>query len=164
MYKRQGLTSNDLTSLKKYLDSDESTIADDATSIEYSYSVSPQIYRQDADGSVHQVNPDSTLSMLGLGSSGSGSTSVTSSLMNSMGSNTSVFYQLPANSDLYKSQYEVKAGRWPEKPTECVAVLSKYGTVTDYALYSMGLRDSAELDKMIQQFACLLYTSPSPRD
>ena len=148
-----GLTSNDLTSLKKYLDSDESTIADDATSIEYSYSVSPQIYRQDPDGSVHQVNPDSTLSMLGLGSSGSGSTSVTSSLMNSMGSNTSVFYQLPANSDLYKSQYEVKAGRWPEKPTECVAVLSKYGTVTDYALYSMGLRDSAELDKMIQQFA-----------
>ena len=148
-----GLTSNDLTSLKKYLDSDESTIADDATSIEYSYSVSPQIYRRDADGSVHQVNPDSTLSMLGLGSSGSGSTSVTSSLMNSMGSNTSVFYQLPANSDLYKSQYEVKAGRWPEKPTECVVVLSKYGTVTDYALYSMGLRDSAELDKMIQQFA-----------
>ena len=48
---------------------------------------------------------------------------------------------------------EVKAGRWPEKPTECVVVLSKYGTVTDYALYSMGLRDSAELDKMIQQFA-----------
>ena len=71
--------------------------------------------------------------MLGLGSSGSGSTSVTTSLMNSVGSNTSVFYQLPANSDLYKSQYEVKAGRWPEKPTECVAVLSKYGTVTDYA-------------------------------
>ena len=148
-----GLTSNDLTSLKKYLESDESTIAEDATSIEYSYSAQPQIYRQDADGSVHQVNPDSTLSMLGLGNSGSSSTSVTSSLMNSVGSNTSVFYQLPANSDLYRSQYEVKAGRWPEKPTECVMVLSKYGTVTDYALYSMGLRDSAELDKMIQQFA-----------
>ena len=146
-----GLTSNDLTSLKKYLESDESTIAEDATSIEYSYSAQPQIYRQDADGSVHQVNPDSTLSMLGLGNSGS--SSVTSSLMNSVGSNTSVFYQLPANSDLYRSQYEVKAGRWPEKPTECVMVLSKYGTVTDYALYSMGLRDSAELDKMIQQFA-----------
>ena len=148
-----GLTSNDLTSLKKYLESDESTIAEDATSIEYSYSAQPQIYRQDADGSVHQVNPDSTLSMLGLGNSGSSSTSVTSSLMNSVGSNTSVFYQLPANSDLYRSQYEVKAGRWPEKPTECVMVLSKYGAVTDYALYSMGLRDSAELDKMIQQFA-----------
>ena len=148
-----GLTSNDLTSLKKYLESDESTIAEDATSIEYSYNAQPQIYRQDADGSVHQVNPDSTLSMLGLGNSGSSSTSVTSSLMNSVGSNTSVFYQLPANSDLYRSQYEVKAGRWPEKPTECVMVLSKYGTVTDYALYSMGLRDSAELDKMIQQFA-----------
>ena len=148
-----GITTNDLKSLKQYLETTDTTVADNATAVEYAYNVSPQIYRQDADGSVHQVNPDSTLSMLGLGSSGSGSTSVTSSLMNSMGSNTSVFYQLPANSDLYKSQYEVKAGRWPEKPTECVAVLSKYGTVTDYALYSMGLRDSAELDKMIQQFA-----------
>ena len=27
------------------------------------------------------------------------------------------------------------------------------GTITDYALYALGLRDSAELDKMIQQFA-----------
>ena len=45
-----GIGSNDLTSLKKYLESDECTIRGDATSIEYSYNVSPQIYRQDADG------------------------------------------------------------------------------------------------------------------
>lgn len=145
-----GLTSNDLASLKKYLESGESTIPEDATSIEYGYSVSPQIYRQDADGTVRQVNPDSTLAMLGLGVTTT--SSATNNLLNSV-TNTSVFYQLPANSDLYKSQYEIKAGRWPEKPTECVVVLSKYGTVTDYALYSMGLRDSAELDKMLQQFA-----------
>ena len=36
---------------------------------------------------------------------------------------------------------------------ECVAVLGADGTITDYALYALGLRDSAELDKMIQQFA-----------
>ena len=148
-----GLTSNDLTSLKKYLDSDESTIADDATSIEYSYSVSPQIYRQAPTAVCIRSTRTPPSRCWGWEARVPGSTSVTSSLMNSMGSNTSVFYQLPANSDLYKSQYEVKAGRWPEKPTECVAVLSKYGTVTDCALYSMGLRDSAELDKMIQQFA-----------
>ena len=47
-----GISSNDLTSLKKYLESDECSIRDDATSIEYSYNVSPQIYRQDADGSI----------------------------------------------------------------------------------------------------------------
>ena len=142
-----GITSNDLQSLKTYLESDDCTIAEDATSIEYSYNVQPQIYREDADGSIRQVNPDSSLSSLGISS-----TSSTNSMMSSM-MNTSVFYQLPESDELYNSQYEVKAGRWPEKYNECVAVLGADGTITDYALYALGLRDSAELDKMIQQFA-----------
>ena len=142
-----GITSNDLKSLKTYLESDGCTIAEDATSIEYSYNAQPQIYREDADGSIRQVNPDSSLSSLGISS-----TSSTNSMMSSM-MNTSVFYQLPESDELYNSQYEVKAGRWPEKYNECVAVLGADGTITDYALYALGLRDSAELDKMIQQFA-----------
>ena len=142
-----GITSNDLKSLKTYLESDDCTIAEDATSIEYSYNVQPQIYREDADGFIRQVNPDSSLSSLGISS-----TSSTNSMMSSM-MNTSVFYQLPESDELYNSQYEVKAGRWPEKYNECVAVLGADGTITDYALYALGLRDSAELDKMIQQFA-----------
>ena len=142
-----GITSNDLKSLKTYLESDDCTIAEDATSIEYSYNVQPQIYREDADGSIRQVNPDSSLSSLGISSASS-----TNSMMSSM-MNTSVFYQLPESDELYNSQYEVKAGRWPEKYNECVAVLGADGTITDYALYALGLRDSAELDKMIQQFA-----------
>ena len=142
-----GITSNDLKSLKTYLESDDCTIAEDASSVEYSYNVQPQIYREDADGSIRQVNPDSSLSSLGISS-----TSSTNSMMSSM-MNTSVFYQLPESDELYNSQYEVKAGRWPEKYNECVAVLGADGTITDYALYALGLRDSAELDKMIQQFA-----------
>ena len=142
-----GITSNDLKSLKTFLESDDCTIAEDATSIEYSYNVQPQIYREDADGSIRQVNPDSSLASLGISS-----TSSTNSMMSSM-MNTSVFYQLPESDELYNSQYEVKAGRWPEKYNECVAVLGADGTITDYALYALGLRDSAELDKMIQQFA-----------
>ena len=59
-----GITSNDLKSLKTYLESDDCTIAEDATSIEYSYNAQPQIYREDADGSIRQVNPDSSLSSL----------------------------------------------------------------------------------------------------
>ncbi len=142
-----GITSNDLKSLKQFLESDSSTIRDNTTAIEYSYNVAPQIYRQDADGSIRQVNPDSSLSSLGI-SSDSSSNSIMSSMMN-----TSVFSELPATSDLYDSQYEVKAGRWPEAYNECVLVLDASGSVTDYTLYAMGLRDNAELDKMIQQFA-----------
>ena len=84
-----------------------------------------------------------------LGLSGVGSTNeMVSSMMD-----TSVFYALPRNESLYNTQYDVKAGRWPENYNECVVVLAADGSVTDYALYALGLRDSAELDKMVQQFA-----------
>ena len=142
-----GITSNDLKSLKTYLESDTCSIGESVSSVEYSYNVQPQIYRQDPDGSIRQVNPDSSLSALGISS-----TSSTNNMMASM-MNTSVFYQLPASDALYHSQYEVKAGRWPESYNECVAVLGADGSITDYALYALGLRDNAELDKMIQQFA-----------
>ena len=138
---------NDLKSLKTYLESDACSIGESVSSVEYSYNVQPQIYRQDPDGSIRQVNPDSSLSALGISS-----TSSTNNMMASM-MNTSVFYQLPASDALYHSQYEVKAGRWPENYNECVAVLGADGSITDYALYALGLRDNAELDKMIQQFA-----------
>ena len=142
-----GITSNDLKSLKAYLESDDCDISDSVSSVEYSYNVQPQIYRVDEDESIRQVNPDSSLASLGISS-----TSSTNSMMSSM-MNTSVFYQLPASDDLYNSQYEVKAGHWPENYNECVAVLGADGSITDYALYALGLRDNAELDKMIQQFA-----------
>ena len=106
--------------------------------------MSPQIYRQDPDGSIRQVNPDSSLSALDISS-----TSSTNNMMASM-MNTSVFYQLPASATLYHSQYEVKAGRWPASYNECVAVLGADGSITDYALYALGLRDNAELDKQIE--------------
>lgn len=137
--------TNDLKSLKAYLESGESGIEDYVNSIEYSYNVTPQIYRQDGEN-VHRVNPDSSFDALGLGSSAS-----SSSLMSSMMS-TNVFYELPSESALYESQYDVKAGRWPENYNECVVVLSSSGSVSDFLLYTLGLRDSMELDDMIQQF------------
>ena len=142
-----GITTNDLKSLKQYLETTDTTVADNATAVEYAYNVSPQIYRQDPDGSIRQVNPDSSLSSLGI-SSETSSNNIMSSMMN-----TSVFSELPQTPELYASQYDVKAGRWPEAYNECVLVLDATGSVTDYALYALGMRDNAELDKMIQQFA-----------
>ena len=113
--------------------------------VEYSYSVTPQIYRQDVDG-IRQVNPDTSFDALGLGSS-SGSNSMMSSIMS-----TDVFYEMPENAGLYESQYDVKAGRWPENYNECVLVLTSGGGISDFLLYTLGLRDSMELDEMIQQF------------
>ena len=140
------MNSNDLKSLKKYLDSDESGIEKYTTAVEYTYGVTPQIYRQDAD-SVRQVNPDQSFAALGLGST-AGSNSMMSSMMS-----TNVFYEMPENEKLYKNQYEVKAGRWPENYHECVLVLTSNGSISDFMLYTLGLRDQMELDDMIREFA-----------
>ena len=65
---------------------------------------------------------------------------------------TDVFYEMPEDSGLYQSQYDVKAGHWPENYNECVLVLTSGGGISDFMLYTLGLRDSMELDEMIQQF------------
>ena len=139
------MDSNDLESLKAYLDSGDSGIEQYTNAIEYSYNVTPQIYQQDGDG-IRQVNPDTSFEALGLGSA-SGSNSLMSSMMS-----TDVFYEMPEDSGLYQSQYDVKAGHWPENYNECVLVLTSGGGISDFMLYTLGLRDSMELDEMIQQF------------
>ena len=140
------MNSNDLESLKNYLDNEEASgIRKYTNALEYSYNVSPQIFKENGD-KIRQVNPDKSFSALGLGSSTS-----SNSMMSSMMS-TDVFYEMPKNSRLYEKQYEVKAGRWPKKYNECVVVLTSDGSISDFMLYTLGLRDSMELDEMIQQF------------
>ena len=138
--------SNDLASLKKYLDSDESKIYDYAKDVEYTYDVTPLIYNSDISN-LRQLNPDVTFSSLGIGSSQS-----SNSLMSSMMS-TDVFYQMPEDSNLYEKQYDVKAGKWPTNSNECVLVLSKNGNISDFLLYTLGLRDYDELDEFVAEFS-----------
>ena len=138
--------SNDLTSLKEYLDSNKGDLSKNTKSVEYTYNVVPQIYSANTE-SIRQVNPDRSFAALGLGAS-----STSNSTMSSMMS-TNVFYQMPQNTDLYQEQYDVKAGRWPKKYNECVLVLNNNGKISDFMLYTLGLRDYSELDTMIQQFS-----------
>ena len=138
--------SNDLASLKKYLESDESNIKEYAKAIEYTYNISPQIYSSDIEN-IKQVNPNTSFSSLGIGSSTS-----SNSMMSSMMS-TDVFFQMPSNTDLFEDQYDVKAGNWPSKYNECVLVLTSKGNISDYMQYTLGLRDFEELENMINQFA-----------
>ena len=139
------MNSNDLKSLKVYLDSGKSDIEQYTKAVEYAYNVTPQIYRETKD-SVRQVHPDQSFSAMGLGTSTSAG-SVMSSMMS-----TNVFYKMPDNTDLYESQYDVKAGRWPKNYNECVLVLTGNGGMSDFLLYTLGLRDEVELDDMVQSF------------
>lgn len=66
---------------------------------------------------------------------------------------TDMFFEMPNDPGLYEGQYDVKAGRWPERYDECVLVLTGSGGMSDLMLYTLGLRDSTELDEMVSQFA-----------
>ena len=139
--------SNDLASLKKYLDNGDSGIDQYVNSIEYGYNIAPQLFSSDIEDGVRQVNPDKSFSSIGFGSATS-----TNGIMSSMMS-TNVFYEMPSDPDLYQDQYDVVAGTWPQRYNDIVLVLTPNGKVSDFMLYTMGLRDHSELDDMVRAFA-----------
>lgn len=139
--------SNDLASLKEYLDNGDSGIDQYVNSIEYGYNITPQLFSSDTEDGVRQVNPDKSFSSIGFGSATS-----TNGIMSSMMS-TNVFYEMPSDPDLYQDQYDVVAGTWPQSYNDIVLVLTPNGKVSDFMLYTMGLRDHSELDDMVRAFA-----------
>ena len=133
-----GLTSNDLESLKEFFDSGESGIEKNIKAIEYTYDVVPQIYVK-AHDRIRRVNPEQALDSLGM------------EYESAKTLNLVAFYQMPETESLYQSEYEVKSGRWAQSYDECVVVLDKDGTITDTALYPLGLLDTDELDSIVKK-------------
>ncbi len=146
MFSRVG--SNDLAALKTYLEEPESGIDSYVNAIEYTYSVTPQIYLPDTSEKVRQVNPDNTFASLGMNSFGSSSSSFAS-----FGMSSGLFRQLMENTSIAESQYDVLAGHWPENYNELVLVTSDGGAISDYAFYLMGLRDMGDLEQMVDALA-----------
>lgn len=142
------LDSNDLKSFKKHLEKEETDrkLKKYASAIEYNFDVLPQIYLIN-NGSFRKVNPDQTFQSLGLGSE------MSSSTIMSMSMTTDTFYALPDSSSMYKGQYELRAGRWPEKYNEVIVILSPNGKITDMTLYTLGLKDTRDLEKAVKKFA-----------
>ena len=139
-----GTNENDLRSLRAYLESDASSIHENSASVEYSYATGPLLYRQNDDGTVRQVFPDDTLSALSNTNSAAG-------IVSSM-SNQNVFCEMAEEPSLYEDQYDVLAGHWPTAYNEAILVLNADGSVSDFALYLLGVRDDAELDNFIRQY------------
>lgn len=140
----ESVGSNDLASLKEFLDHGGDGITDHTQSIQYSYNVTPQIFTNNAHG-IRQVNPDKSFSALGFGGVDSTSSLVSASM------STNVFHQLVDDTNLVEQQYDVVAGTWPKDERDVVVVLTSNGAISDFMAFAMGLRDPAELDRMVSQ-------------
>ena len=133
------LSTNDLKSFKNHLEKNYSEVKDDLSSVKYSYSVEPFIYTKDATKKIAKLNPSN------LFSSAMGSSSMMSSF------SSSVYSQMIDDQETLNNSYDVLAGRWPQKYDEMVIVLSERNTISDLLVYSLGFRDTEELNDIVKK-------------
>ena len=135
--------SNDMTSFKAWLDDGGDGIDKEVNAIQYSYGVTPVVYRAGkGDEKPVRLVPNAMTEAMSGGASSAAPVS-----MESMG--TSVFNEMIDDQSLLDSQYDVVAGHWPTSANEAVMVLSSRGTVGDYTLYSIGALDIDELNDLV---------------
>ena len=134
--------SNDLKSLKSYLDSGDAGIGDKINAIQYDYGVTPLVYSADATGDPVKLSPSALTTAMSGGAS-------QTAMAGTMAGTSSIFNEMIDNQDLLAQQYDVVAGRWASAPDEAVLVLNRNGGVSDYTLYSIGVLDPSELDSMV---------------
>lgn len=135
--------SNDMTSFKAWLDDGGDGIDKEVNAIQYSYGVTPVVYRAGkGDEKPVRLVPNAMTEAMSGGASSAATVS-----MESMG--TSVFNEMIDDQSLLDRQYDVVAGHWPASANEAVMVLSSRGTVGDYTLYSIGALDIDELNDLV---------------
>ncbi len=135
------LKSNDLKSFKTYLENDGKEINDYVSDIKYGYSTPLNIFRNDKDKGIIQVNPATLFEDMGMTNA-----MYDSQLMsNVVSSSYDTWTELLDNDKLLNEQYKVLAGRMPNAYNEVVVMVNKDNEISDYSLYCMGLMDSEEL-------------------
>lgn len=135
--------TNDLASLKTYLDNNGGDINSMVNAIEYDYDIVPQIYQSDTSKETVQVSPDQSMKQMeaGFGAGAFGSMV-----------QTNAFYQMPATTSLYTSAYDVVAGSWPSGANQVVLVLDEDGNIPNLFEYTLGLKDHKEFDDLMRQY------------
>ena len=132
--------TNNLKAFKDYIENQNMTIKDNSNAIQYSYNMTLNVYSSNFENGVKRVNPSTVLSDIGFDTmmqvEGGASSSLTS---------TDVWVELLDNRLLLNSQYDVLAGKMPTEYNEVVLIVDENNEISDYTLYSLGLKDTKEL-------------------
>ena len=142
------LDTNNLEEFKKFLDNNDN-MHEYTTDIQYTYRLPIELYKSNTSNEVLQVNPSTVFDAFNIdGMSGM------MEMQNAMGNGTStmnVFQELLNNQELLSSQYDILAGRFPDKYNEVVMIVNEDNEISDYALYALGLKDQAELANLMDK-------------
>jgi len=133
MFASVDIGENNLKKFKEYLERNEELLKEWVSSIQYTYGIDFNIYK--ADNHL-KVNPSELMS--------SGMMSYYSAY-----SFSNTFFEVLDNSDLLDTQYEILAGRWSNNYDEVILVLADKYAISDFTLYSLGLKDQDEFNELI---------------
>lgn len=135
--------NNDLGTFKEYLQSAEgSDILDNTNAIQYEYDLKMNVYKAQTEEGIVQVNPNP------IYADNQRDKSPASSIKSSIGIKDDIWTELLDNQEMLESQYDVLEGKWPEHFDEVVLVANENNEINDMALYSLGLKDIGDIDKM----------------
>ena len=143
---------NNLSDFKKFIEDKNNGFDELVSDIQYGYSTTLNIYKEDTADGIVQVNPSTVLVTIGMGQIAgmSGSSMMGGSMM---GSSWDVWSELIGNQTLLESQYNVIAGRWPSAYNEIVLIVDENNEISDYALYALGLKDQNEVADTMTRLA-----------
>lgn len=138
--------NNNLKELKTYIESKDN-IKKYANSILYGYDLDLNLYK-DGDN-LTKVNPSTVLDTIGAGDMFNSQNSMSSLPGMSTQMNTSsrlnLWSELLDNERLLKQQYKVLAGNLPKEFNEVVLIVNEDNEISDYALYTLGIKDQSSL-------------------
>jgi len=141
-------SQNNLSLFKEYLESGKTDIKDYTNDIKYIYSTPLNVYRSETENGILKVSPDTALDYIGMGGQSPSGSSSGMSAMSMM----SVWKELVGDNTLLSEQYDVLKGRLPEKYNEVVLIVNKNNEVSDFMLYSLGIKDPEELKNMFKEY------------
>lgn len=140
--------TNNLKELKQYIESTDNDIKSYSNAIEYGYNLSLNLYKENIEDGIVKVNPSTVMENMGM--MGSASNENASSMHTSFMS-TDVWTELLDNEELNKSQYDLLAGKWPKAYNEVVLMVGENNEISDYTLYSLGIKDQKDLKQKMKK-------------
>ncbi len=135
---------NNLKDFKKYIDETDNDIKKCSNAVQYGYNITLNIYKSDTSDGVVQVNPATTFEKLGMVESSDNSNYM-------MGQSMDIWTEMIDNDELLKSQYDLISGEWPQDYKEVILVVNKNNEISDYSLYSLGIKDQAEITEKMHK-------------
>ncbi len=139
-------TSNNLDNFKKYIEDNQEEFDKVCNDVQYKYSTDLNIYRADTENGLIKVNPSTMMEnmpmMEGMGDMASQMTSMMP---------VNAWIELIGDDELMDAQYDVIAGKMPEKFNEVVLIVDGNNMINELVVYALGLKDQEEFTKNIMQ-------------